>query len=346
MSQVVRRSVSFGSFGRDFDSLSAWNSSLTNANYAPGSIACAVLYNDAIFDEHGLVITAESNIKGLLITAAEDNWHKGDTSQGVLFQPSVSHGPIISMSYSGPWRIERLRFNSNGLYSTNFSGILRQETSVNTAYPHMNWIDKCIITGGTSNNPARAMCGIHAKVRPMRVTNSLLYNILSNGSATSTVAFGIGGDDKLEIYNCTLDNVEFANANGITYGLLGQSTANSFFGNNLVLRTQPGSSTAEDVSAISARSNNGSSDATGDIPNLVHTDEFANPAGGDYSLKAGASSEGAGFNGWCWDTLRYDITGDQRKDQAFDLGAYNNLSGYISGGGGGGTITKFVPLGD
>jgi len=344
MSLVVKQTVSYGAFGRDHNSLSSWIASLTNANYAPGSIAIAELYNDADFDEAGLNVTAESNIDGVIITAADGQWHEGDPTTGVVFKPSGPFGgSILTMGPGCPYLLERIRFDAGSNCTASFAGLVRQNTAIaSTSLTQTQWMDRLIITGGTSANAARALRGIDAGGRPLTVSNSLVYNLISNGAASSSPAWGIGNDDKLCCFNCTVDNVDWQNGSSINYGIGYQAGATTAFFKGCISSRISGAG-SQAINSVANIDNCATDDATGDIPSVTIGDEFTDHLNGDYTLKAGAASAGSADE---IDPhplyIRRDLTGQVRAAGAWDVGALNNLAGYVSAGGGGGSTLIVV----
>jgi len=277
--------------------------------------------DEAIF-ETPFVVTAPSNCVQLLVTVADDSWHKGDTAKGcVLKCVSGSTGSRMSIGGGMQKKIERLRFDSDGLFALQSSGIISQPTSVSTSNPNFQWYDQCIVTGGSTTNPARAMKGIHSAGRPMTVTNCLVHDIVCNGAATSSLAsFGIGGDDKMNIIGCTVDNIDFTNQTGTGNTGISSATTGYFVQNNIVTNVD----TCYSVTATTA--SNVDDDGTGTNTSSSAA-EFVNSAVNNYRLQIGAVAAGLVSA----DSSRFgpDVTGQLRDwTNAVDAGCYNNIGGY------------------
>lgn len=286
--------------------------------------------DEAVF-ETPFIVTAPSNCDQLLVTVADDSWHKGDPAKGCVLK-CVSGSTAIRMQIGGgmPKKIERLRFDSDGLYTDQGTGIVNQIANVDSTNPASQWYDQCIVTGGSTTNPARFMRGINAGARPMTVTNCLVHDIVCNGASSNSFSFGIGGDDKLNIIGCTIDNIDFTNTTGSNAGI-SSSVSGYFVQNNIV--------TNVDIcySGITATTaNNVDDDGTG-TDTSSSAAEFVDPAAGDYTLNSGAVAAGLVPT----DSTRFgpDVTGQLRDwTNAVDAGCYNNIGGYeqdTSGGASG-----------
>ncbi|MCA9137252.1 MAG: hypothetical protein KDB00_10845 [Planctomycetales bacterium] len=335
---LVKKTVSYGSFGRDYDSFAAFVAGLNNATYpTPGTVVVGELYNDAVFDEHSITVSAlGSNISGLVITAAPGQWHQGNPLAGVCFKPTSNHSTILAMSTPVGFRVEKIRFDSNGNNTGTGRGIIENVSGVDSGNPRINHWDRVIVTGGSGFNNARAMRGLNSANRPALLTNSLLYSIRCNGAATSTTGFMVGGDDKIRIYNCTLDLYEWANSSSVpNYGVGYTTDASSTIVENTVI-TRIGDSGFGTACLDTVIGNNvATDDTTGDISSITIADEFVDHVNADYNIKAGADCEGAGSvltN--MVNMIDKDITGQERSASAWDIGAYNNRSGYVASGGG------------
>lgn len=276
--------------------------------------------DEAVF-ETPFSVTVPSNCDQLLVTVADDSWHKGDTTKGcVLKCVAGSTGTRMSIGGSQPKKIERLRFDTDGLFTQQGGGIIAQPTSVSTSDPNRQWYDQCIVSGGNTTNPARFMKGINAAGRPMTVTNCLVYNIVCNGASSSSNSSGIGGDDRMNIVGCTVDNVDFTNHTGTgNYGIV-SAAAGYFVQNNIVTNVD----ICYAVTATTA--NNVDDDGTGTNTSSSSA-EFVDPVLNNYSLKPGAVAAGLVTA----DASRFgsDVSGQLRDwTNAVDAGAYNNIGGY------------------
>ena len=296
--------------------------------------------DEAVF-ETPFIVTVPSNCDNFIVTVADDSWHKGDPTKGCVLK-CVAGSTSTRMSIGGSMskRIERLRFDTDGLFTSQGSGIIGQPTSVNANNPLEQWYDQLIVTGGSSTNPARFMKGIAAGGRPMTVTNCLVYDIVCSGSSSSSTSSGIGGDDKMNIVGCTVDNIDFINTTGSNKGIISPG-AGYFVQNNIV--------TNVDVcySITATSENNVDDDGTGTDTSSSAT-EFVDAANGDYTLNPGATAAGL------VSTVRFgpDVSGKLRyQSTAGDAGAYNNIGGYNQSEGGGGQVLhplddSFHPLGN
>lgn len=334
---------------RDYAECSDFTSAFTNTLIPdPFTSVVVEFHNDsgtdqAVFNTPFSIPTMPSNCGAFLVTVADDSWHLGDPTKGCcLKNTSSSTGIRMNVGGSIPKKIERLVFNSDGHFNSAGVGIIDQPTNVDSTDPYKQWIDQCIVTGGTTTNPARYMRGIDANTRPMAVTNCLVFDIVCNGAASSSFSFGIGGDDRLNVVNCTVDNVDFTNHSGAgNFGITGP-TAGYIVRDNIV--------TNVDIcySVASTSINNIDDDGTGTATSSS-TAEFVDAANDDYKLKAAAAAAGTIAIG----RLGVDVTGAYRNSTvASDGGAFNNLAGYEqeAGGGGGGHIlhplnNSFHPLG-
>lgn len=332
---LVKKTVSYGSFGRDYNSFASFAANLDNTTYPnPGTVVVGELYNDAVFDEHSITISGlGTNIIGLVITAADGEWHEGDPNAGVCFKPTTSHFTILTMSTPVGFRVEKIRFDSNNNNNGTATGVIAHGSGVDSNNPRLNHWDRVIVTGGNGYNAARALRGLYSANRPAMVSNSLFYSFLCNGASTASAPFIIGGDDKIRVFNCTLDHIEFTNAPGSVLGLgFNTDGLSTLVENTIITRVLGASGACLDTSIAH---NVATDDATGDIPSITIGDEFTDYTTGDYTLKAGGAAAGAGaeLDGMV-NMIRKDITGQERAAGAWDIGAYNNQAGYIAAGGG------------
>ena len=320
---------------RDYAECSDFTAAFNNTLISEGFTTVIVeFHNDTGTDEAvfetPFVVTPPSNCVQLLVTVADDSWHKGDTAKGcVLKCVSGSTGYRMFVGGTLPKKIERLRFDTDGLFTSQGHGIIGQPTSVNASNPLEQWYDQLIVTGGSSTNPARFMKGIAAGGRPMTVTNCLVYDIVCSGSSSSSTSSGIGGDDKMNIVGCTVDNIDFINTTGSNKGIISPGVG-YFVQNNIV--------TNVDIcySTTATTSNNVDDDGTGTNTSSSSA-EFVNAANGDYTLNSGAVAAGLVSS----DATRFgpDVTGQLRDwTSAVDAGCYNNIGGYeqgpsVAGGG-------------
>lgn len=331
MAVVVK---SIGATGRDHSTIAAWNSSLTNVNYPEQSIAIGELYNDGVFDESDLDISCESNIKAVVLTVASGEGHGGDPSTGVVVRPSSSFtGPILRFVSNVPYLIDGIRFDANGNMTGNFSPIVGQTSGVGSVHPTQNRWNRCIVTGGSSTNSSRALAGIGAGVRPMMVTNCLIYDVVSNGTASSTSGYGIGGDDYIFAINNTIDNIDWQNGTGTNYGIGSSMTSNSIVQNNIITRISGTGSECIQNNSL-ASDGNATDDTTGETASITIADEYEDHTADDYRIKSGADAAGAAvrLSGelYCVDE---DLTGVARAVAAWDCGCLNTQGGYVSAGG-------------
>lgn len=329
---------------RDYAECSDFTAAFTNTLIPdPFTSVVVEFYNDsgtdqAVFNTPFIVSSMPTNCGAFLVTVADDSWHCGDPSKGCCLKNTAS-STGIRMYVGGtiPKKIERLVFNSDGKFATAGSGIIDQPTNVDTSFPQKQWIDQCIVTGGTTTNPARYMRGIDAGTRPMQVTNCLIFDIVCNGSSSSNASFGIGGDDKINVVNCTIDNIDFTNHTGTgNIGITGATTG-YVVRDNIVTNVD----TCYSVAATSI--NNIDDDGTGTTTSSSAT-EYTDAANDDYTLKAGAAAAGTIAIG----RRGVDVTGTYRDPTvASDGGAFNNLAGYeqeAATGGGGSTTCPKHPL--
>jgi len=286
--------------------------------------------DEAVF-ETPFSVTVPSNCYQLLVTVADDSWHKGDPAKGCVLK-CVSGSTSRRMYIGGtmPKKIERLRFDTDGLYTSQGLGIIDQPSAVSTGNPMFQWFDQCIVTGGSTPNPARFMRGIDASGRPMTVTNCLVHDMVCNGSGSASNSYGIGGDDKMNIIGCTVDNVDFTNHTGTGNVGIGSAAAGYFVQNNIV--------TNVDIcyGITGTSTNNVDDDGTGTNTSSSAA-EFVDSANNDYTLNSGAVAAGLVSA----DSTRFgpDLTGQLRDwTNAVDAGCYNNIGGYeqgpsVAGGG-------------
>ena len=329
---------------RDYAECSDFTAAFTNTLIPdPYTSVIVEFYNDsgtdqAAFTTPFIISSMPSNCGALLVTVHDDHWHKGDPTKGCALKiATTSSTSRMSIAGTVPKKVERLVFNANGLFSAAGLGIIDQPTSVDTARPSMQWYDQCIVTGGDTPNPGRYIRGIDSSTRPMQVTNCLVYNIVCNGAASSSASYGIGGDDKMNIVNCTIDNVDFQNHSGSgNYGI-DMPGAGFVVRDNIVTNTDIG----YDMTATSV--NNIAEDATGTTTSTAAT-EFVDAANNDYTLNSGAAAAGSMSVG----RFGTDVTGAIRDATvAGDAGAFNNVAGYeqeAATGGGGSTTCPKHPL--
>lgn len=337
----AKRTVTFGSFGADFDSMNLAVAGLNNTNFPnPYTTVCLELHNEAVFDERVTVSGIGSNIQGLLITVADDDWHKGDIDTGVVFRPSTTGSSVfvVNDNLRDGIRVERLRIDGNLNNTGNFNGILQIGTGVDSGDPSKTRLDKMIVTGGDGINAGRGVWGCKMDGRPATLTNSLFYSVKSNGEASASAAQMVGGDDKIIIMHCTMDEFDWVNGTGSNYGTSSSSasTTAQIIGN---IHTNM-SNTVADIETGPGVYESATSDTSGTTQNIIRADEFVNPAIFNYLLKAGADSEGIVSDMSChvFPELLRDITGQIRLPGVADAGCYNNLSGYEAEGGGGDTF--------
>lgn len=317
------------SVSRDYAECSDFTAAFTNT-LIPENFTTVIVefHNDTGTDEAvfetPFIVTVPSNCDRLLVTVADDSWHKGDPAKGcVLKCVAGSTGTRMSIGGTMPKKIERLRFDSDGLFASQGVGIVDQPTSVDAGNPMSQWYDQCIVSGGSTTNPARFMRGIDASTRPMTVTNCLVYNIVCNGASSASYSYGIAGDDRMNIVGCTVDNVDFTNHTGTGNLGIASAAAGYFVQNNIVTNVD----ICYAVTATTA--NNVDDDGTGTNTSSSSA-EFVNASTGDYTLKSGAVAAGLVTA----DSSRFgsDVSGQLRDwTNAVDAGAYNNIGGYEQG---------------
>lgn len=304
-------------------------------------------YNDsgtdqAAFTTPFIVSSMPSNVGSFLVTVADGHWHKGDPTKGCALKiVGATASTRMSLAGTCPKKVERLVFNANGLYSGSGTGIIDQSTNVDSSEPAKQWYDQCIVTGGDTASPGRFIRGIDSNGRPMQVTNCLVFNIVCNGSSSTSNSFGIGGDDRMNIVNCTVDNVDFQNHTGTgNLGITGP-LAGYLVRDNIVTNVD----TCYDIAATSL--NNIADDATGTTTSTSAI-EFVDAANDDYTLNSGAAAAGSMSVG----RFGTDVSGALRDATvAGDAGAFNNIAGYEQEAATGGghvlhpLVSSFHPLG-
>ena len=327
--------------GRDYAECSDFTAAFDNTLIPdPQTSVIVEFHNDSGTDQAAFttpftISSMPTNVGAFLVTVADDDWHKGDPTKGCALKlAATSSTSLMSIAGTCPKKVERLVFNSNGLFSAAGLGIIDQPTGVDTARPSMQWYDQCIVTGGDTPNPGRYIRGIDSSTRPMQVTNCLVYNIVCNGAASSSASYGIGGDDKMNIVNCTIDNVDFQNHSGTgNYGI-DMPAAGFAVRDNIITNVD----IALDITATSI--NNITDDATGTATS-TSADEFVDAANNDYTLKSTAVAAGTMAVG----RMGTDVTGALRDEStAGDAGAFNNVAGYEQEAGGGSTTQPKHPL--
>ena len=322
---------------RDYAECSDFTAAFTNTLIPdPFTSVVVEFHNDsgtdqAVFNTPFVISSMPSNCGAFLVTVAEGSWHCGDPTKGCcLKNTSSSTGKRISVGGTMPKKIERLVLNSDGHFSAAGTGIIDQPTNVDTSFPQKQWIDQCIVTGGSTTNPARYMRGIDAGTRPMQVTNCLVFDVVCNGAGSASASFGIGGDDRLNVVNCTVDNIDFTNHSGTGNVGISGATSGYIVRDNIVTNVD----VCYDVAAT--KINNIDDDGTGNTTSSSAT-EYTDAANDDYTLKAGAAAAGTTPVG----RRGVDASGRYRDPTvASDGGAFNNLAGYEQAAGGGGTTTS------
>lgn len=313
---------------RDHGSIQSFFDSLTNGNFPdPETIVTGVCYNDGVYDERPFLSGVGSNITGMLLTVADGHWHEGTPGSGVVIRPSVNGGHLLRLaSIDAGFRVERLELHGDGRVSTDFNGMVSIESGVSTAYRRHVHLDCMLIHDQPTVSPWRCIRGVSSASRPVMVTNSLIYDIVSSGPATESFAYGVGSDDKVSVINTTIHNVGFTNTTATNFGIAAGGS-NTTIENCIVTGIVSGSGpTAQAVDPIATISNTVTDDLTGTITGAPAANNYVNP-GTDFRLLPGSPAVGIG------DDLRkyiLEMTSDlngTRRAATWDAGCFNNVSG-------------------
>lgn len=323
---------------RDYASLASFISAFDNTLIdIPGSTVVVEMFNDTASDQlvietGALAIACPTNVKEFSLTVSDDDWHKGDASKGIVIRRNVSGGELFTIdgSSTSSFVVERLIFDGNNLCTSNGAGIIKVDGSVPSS-----WIGKgvviqnCMVFGGNGTySSGRYTRGIVASSRPCLVRNCVIGNLLSSGSASSSSAYGIGGDDQLKVDNCLIFGVDFTNGTGTSYGVTNANHSSLGWCRNTIIMDINGDCLNSTVQATNVITD----DATGTSQSTLAA-EIEDVDTDLFYLAAGATAENSGYSS----AGQYeDITGKLRlKSSAHDAGPFNNLTGYETESGGG-----------
>lgn len=320
---VVTKSI--GTTARDYSTITAWEAASYGATASDSAIG--ECYDDSAFDESADLVDATPT--SILLTVHSAERHDGTAGTGARIERTASYSHLVRISNSVGTTIEWLEGDGNGnqaqaglVFGNNSSGpdvLDRTKQVIRNVIVH------------PESTSSRFPVGIDAKTRPLTVLNSIVYNVVSTGVSGSTVSFGVGGDNNMDVYNCTIHNVKYDNSSGSVFGI--GDTINSAVAvakNNLVTDvSSSGASTVEDYEGSlsnAATATNGSEDLTGDTTGMTSANLFVSTVGGseDLHLKTGADAIDAGTDlGTTPSGVQFDIDGDDRDTLAvtWDMGA-------------------------
>ena len=347
MSTVTK---TIGTTGRDYATITLWEADLDNvAVYSSGDDAVGECYNDSVFNEK-VTITGSGETIGLnslRLSVAEGERHNGTAGTGARIvlsgSPSAGHCIKLDTNLSGGQIVEWLEVDAGGLLIQNENGV-QISAGCNTADRTKNVARNMIVHDCHGN---RFNSGIRSENRPATIMNCIVYDIGGDGSlAGSGQVYGIGGDDKLDILNCTVYNVKYNADSTNVYGIGNiEAGGSANVKNNIVMdvaNTGAGDGDCYQV-ADATFTNCISSDDTGTIINKVTADQFVNIGAGteDLHLKAGSDAIDAGADLGTALQVNIDINGRDRdaEGDTWDIGAHEFADG---GGGGLGVLTPMT----
>ena len=323
--------------GRDYatltDFFAAFDNTLIDVNASTVLVTC---HNDTDNDEYvvastnSLLISAPSNCIKLIITCADDSWHKGEFGKGCVIRASGPYGYLVQISdFYCEITLKRLVIDGDSQF-TNYAtrpvliGVIDYPDTVVGFGINL---DSLIVRGTDGSEiDTRGFVGIYLhRNRESWIKNCIVYNILcSNVYNSGQVCYGIhfNGGATGRADNCVVYNIKYGNSTQTVYGIVnGTSTAyNGGINNSIVMET-----TNFATNNTTSINNLVTDDSTGTHQSTVAT-EFVDAPNGDFRLKPGATSVGLGPT---TKAQIEDITGNRRRSVvAHDAGAFNNISGY------------------
>jgi len=151
----------------------------------------------------------------------------------------------------------------------------------------------------------------------MTVENCLVQDIVGGSNSGSDTVFGIGGDDKMDIINCTIRNVKWPASLGNVNGIGSLVNGSTLVKNCAVFDVQD-----DCIASAVTMTTSATSDATGSagLINLTETDQFVSTA--DSHIKSGSDLIDTGTD--LGATFNIDIDGRDRdaEGDTWDVGCH------------------------
>jgi len=318
--------ATIGTDSRNFSTITLFEAAFSGWTDAPVTGNC---YNDSAFDESVLFNNASPN--SFKISVAEGERHDGTAGTGARVVRTSSSNYIFqpACNPTGGQIYEWLELDHNGNQTENGAAII-QTTAVDTG-DRTKQLYRNLLIHGCYKTGARFNHGINAGTRPMSVYNTIVYHVGNNESVSgSSSTYGIGGDDKMDVYNCVVANVKHISAGSC----LGLSVAGAGIGNvkNCIVMDVSGSTgTNQDYngsgSGYASFLTSISEDATGTsgLTSKTYVDQFVSTSVGteDYHLKAGSDAIDVGTDLGSTLDVNIDIDGFDRDagGVTWDIGA-------------------------
>lgn len=312
-------SKSIGTTGRDYSTIAAWESDLSDASiYPSGSDAEGSCYNDSDFTEN-VSINGTFDLSSITLTSDPSTRHDGTTGSGVVVKPSSPTSYVINVHESNT-TISWLEINGNdsGAYGwrcdTGLSGI---------------FVQNCLIHNFGSTSDASTDVYVMRNLSSANFTNNFIFNNTSGSTADlfvhhSATTFGSFSYNNTYYYNNVGDNS--SNNGYIFYGTLENS--GSVAKNIIILRYD--NNYWNDKHASATLDYWGAVGAITGVSNVT-TDTFANSfidtstSDPDLHLKTGCNFIGAAADlGTSPTDVEIDINANNRDSAGvtWDLGAH------------------------
>ena len=319
--------VSIGTASRDYSTISAFEA---DVGLFIDKELIGLCYNDSVFDESVQFNDASPN--QFTLSVAEADRHDGTAGTGARIVRSSGSTYLIEAACNptNGQIYEWLELDHNGNQSDN-GGAIRQTTLVDTSN-RTKQVCRNLLIYGCYKSGGRFNHGIDAGGRPMSVCNAIVYRVGDNLTTSgSSGTYGIGGDDKMDVYNCTVANVKHNYSGIAVYGI--SIPASSGNVKNCIVMDVSGAGTVEDYNGSGAGYasflTSISEDATGTtgLTNKTYVDQFTSTVVGaeDYRLKLGSDAAGAGTDLGNTLDINIDITGTDREGfspERWSIGAH------------------------
>ena len=319
---------SIGTDARDYSTITLWEAALAGAAGGAGNDAVGECYADSNFDETVVIDNGTPN--SITLTVASGQRHDGTVGTGARIVHSANSKYVV-LNVVNNLVIEWIEVDANGY--------------IDSTHPLVS------IFGGDNNkalnmllhdrdgNAAVKGMTVRGTVHNALLANNILYNIISNNSATNAIGSGMDGYSTVVqyCYNNTVYNVTQPTGVGTSTGIkIHKNEATTHITNNISMGTASPSGTAKDFdfpgTTVDDATNMSSDDTandgggSGSLENKVVGDQFVSTVGGseDLHLKSGADAIDAGTDlGTSPSGVEIDIDGRDRDSEGdtWDMGA-------------------------
>lgn len=340
-SNVATVTVSIGTTGRDYSTITSWEADLDNGGiYSAADDAVGECYNDTAFDEFTTIDSGGTiGLNSILLTVADGQEHDGTAGSGVRIVRTGDNA--LSLNSSIPTVTSWMEIDMNG--NGGSTEVIRVGTASNSFLASIANIILHDATDDVENN--RAVYGNGS----YQLRNSIFYDMQRGSSVSNGTHFvaGNASNRNVKIFNATVFNCgnNRTLAGNDAIGLsVGDDEAADELKNNIVVGTfVSGASTASDfnLGVNSTSDYNLSSDTTAadrgsnSLTSKTASNQFVSIVGGseDLHLKTGADAIDAGTDlGTTPTGVNIDINGRDRDSNGdtWDIGAHE----FVAAGGG------------